>query len=382
MQRGPVSEQPASRAVALTRLTTHLGRGLRRVATDAALGGARSFPRRIQDLDAATLSRIMGRTVSSVKIIGDTSGTTTRARLALCGDDVPGSVFVKMAAQTTATRLIGELGRLGETEIRFYRQLSPQLAGGVPTHLGSAFDAPTGRFVLVLEDLAARPCEFPDTLHPFSTDQACLLVELLAQLHARCYGRLRDASYTWLHSGSTDPSVPLVPAMLRTSLRRLANRTDIPVHEGDFIVEQYPAVARIIDTPPHTVLHGDAHPGNTYFRAGRAGLLDWQAVRRGHPMRDIAYTLITSMTTSDRQTWQRELLDTYRHALAACGGPELEPEQLWLRYRQAAAYAYVAATITAGLGGMQTQDIALAGLRLAVAALTDLQTVAALRKGL
>jgi len=380
MQRGPVSEHPASRAIELTRLSTHLGRGLRRVATDAALRGARAFPRRITDLDTAALSRIMRRAVSSVEIIGDTSGTTTRARLALCGDGVPDSVFVKMAAQSTATRLIGELGRLGETEIRFYRELAPQLATGVPTHLGSAFDAPTGRFVLVLEDLAAQQCEFPDTLHPFSEDQACLLVELLAQLHARFCGRLGGGPYAWLYSGSTDPSVPLVPAMLRAAVRRLTNRTDVPVQEGEFIVEQYPAVARIIDTPPHTALHGDAHPGNTYFRDGTAGLLDWQAVRRGHPMRDIAYTLITSMTTSDRQAGQRELLDTYRHALAAYGGPDLEPEQLWLRYRQAAAYTYVAATITAGLGGMQSEDIALAGLRLAVAAVRDLETVTALRK--
>jgi hypothetical protein len=26
------------------------------------------------------------------------------------------------------------------------------------------------------------------------------------------------------------------------------------------------------------VMHGDAHPGNVYFRDGEAGLLDWQAV--------------------------------------------------------------------------------------------------------
>lgn len=340
-----------------TRLAAHVGRGAQRIATDAVVGRARAFPRRIQDLDAAALSAIMGRPICSVSIVGDTNGTTTRARLALKGDEVPDSVFVKMAARATGTRLIGELGRLGETEIRFYRQLSPELASGVPTHLGSAFDSLTGRFVLVLEDLAARQGQ-----------------------RLTFWGRLGDGPFNWLYSGSGDPTVPLVPAMLRTSARRLASRTDLAVDEGDFINERYPAVARAIDAAPHTVLHGDAHPGNTYFRDGKAGLLDWQAVRRGHPMRDIPYTLVTSMTTADRQACQRELLDTYRHALTAAGGPELEREQLWLHYRQAAAYAYVAATITAGLGGMQSNDIALAGLRLAIAAVADLETVAALRK--
>ena len=68
-------------------------------------------------------------------------------------------------------------------------------------------------------------------------------------------------------------------------------------------------------------MHGDAHPGNVYFRNGEAGLLDWQAVRRGHPSRELAYTLITSMTTADRQASERELLDEYRRVLAGAGGP-------------------------------------------------------------
>ena len=86
----------------------------------------------------------------------------------------------------------------------------------------------------------------------------------------------------------------------------------MPVEKGRFIAENYGAVARLIDEPPHTVMHGDAHPGNVYFRNGEAGLLDWQAVRRGHPGRELAYTLVTSMTPTDRQAHQRDLLDHYR----------------------------------------------------------------------
>ena len=93
-------------------------------------------------------------------------------------------------------------------------------------------------------------------------------------------------------------------------------------------------------------MHGDAHPGNVYFRNGAAGLLDWQAVRRGHPSRELAYTLITSMTTADRQASERELLDDYRRALAGAGGPELDRDELWDRYRQGALYPYVATLIT------------------------------------
>jgi Ser/Thr protein kinase RdoA (MazF antagonist) len=290
-----------------------------------------------------------------------------------------------MPAQTIATRLMGEMGRLAETETRFYRELSQELSG-VPVSYGATFDPLTGRFVLVLEDLAADHCEFPDTLHPLDVNRAAQVVELLARLHGTFWGRLParqgEGTLGWLYSASADSAALLTGPLLKMSARRIAERTDIEVERGRFIDENYRAVARIIDRPPHTVMHGDAHPGNVYFRNGAAGLLDWQAVRRGHPCRELAYTLITSMTTADRRAYERELLDDYRSALVAAGGEELDRDELWVRYRQGALYAYVAALITAGMGGMQDDRIALEGLRRAVAALEDLDTVTFLEKSM
>lgn len=358
-------------------LAAHVGRGVQRIATDAAFGRLRPLPRSVSELDAPAMSRIIGRPVAAVSVLGGDSGTSSRARLALTGDDVPPTVFVKLAAETVATRLMGEMGRLGATETRFYRELSPRLTG-VPGCHGSTFDSVTGRYVLVLEDLPADECEFPDTLHPISADRAAKIVELLARLHATFWNRVPD----WLYTASGDTASLLTGPLLKTSARRIAERTDIAIGAGRFIDENYRVVARLIDEPPHTVMHGDAHPGNVYFRNGEAGLLDWQAVRRGHPNRELAYTLVTSMTPADRQAHQRDLLDVYRHALTACGGPELDRGELWDRYRQGALYAYVAALITAGMGGMQAEGIALEGLRRGVAALQDLDTVAVLQKSM
>ena len=105
--------------------------------------------------------------------------------------------------------------------------------------------------------------------------------------------------------------------------------------DGRFLWENFQAITEVIDAGPHTVLHGDAHPGNTYFRDGRAGLLDWQVVRRGHPARDLAYTMVLGMPTDDRRAVERDLLDTYRQALAAGGGPDFDRDDLFTRYRQA-----------------------------------------------
>jgi hypothetical protein len=374
---------PVAQALSVAGLATHLGRGIGRVTTDAIVGSRAGLPRTVADLDAPTLSKVLGRTVRSVRVLASDAGTSSRARLVLTGDGVPESVFVKLGAQTAATRLMGELGRLGQTEVRFYSQLAPEL-GGVPEAYATAFDPWTGRYLLILEDLP-ESCVFPDTLHPLSIDQASLIVELLATVHGTFWERVRQngrGPLAWLYTPSGDVTSLLTGSLMKSSAKRLAERTTIPVDTGRFIADNYRAVAALIDTPPHTVMHGDAHPGNVYFRDGEPGLLDWQAVRRGHPSRELAYTLITSLTPEDRQSAQRDLLEDYRRALAATGGPDLDPEDLWLRYRQGALYAYVAPLITAGMGGMQVEDIAMEGLRRGVAALDDLETVAALQNTL
>jgi hypothetical protein len=375
---------PVGQALSMIGLGAHLGRGASRVATDAVVGGRFGLPRTVEGIDAAVLTRVMGTTVRSVRVLSRDAGTSSRGRLVLTGRNVPDSVFVKVAAKTAATRLIGELGRLGDTEVRFYRQLAPQVVGA-PYAYGAAFDGWTGRYLVVLEDLPAESCEFPDTLHPLSADQASLIIELLADLHATFWDRLPHdgrGPLGWLYTPSGDVTSLLTGSLMHSSIKRLAERTTIPVEKGSFIADNYRAVAALIDTGPHTVMHGDAHPGNMYFQGGKAGLLDWQAVRRGHPSRELAYTLITSLTPEDRQASQRDLLDDYRRALRAAGGPELDRDDLWLRFRQAALYAYVAALITAGMGGMQVEDIAIEGLRRGVAALDDLETVAALKSSL
>jgi hypothetical protein len=67
------------------------------------------------------------------------------------------------------------------------------------------------------------------------------------------------------------------------------------------------------------------------------------------------------MTTEERQANQRDRLDVYRAALAASGGPELDHEELWDRYRQSVVQPCLAALTTAGLGGLQSEEIALEG---------------------
>lgn len=135
-------------------LAAHLVRGIQRVATDAVVGRVRSMPRAAADLDAAFLSQIMRRTVTSVAVIGGDAGTSARARLALTGPDVPPTVFVKMPAETAATRLMGELGRLGDTAVR--RRAASRWKASDGVSLRSRTSRPWR--------CSGRPCEARDDL--------------------------------------------------------------------------------------------------------------------------------------------------------------------------------------------------------------------------
>jgi hypothetical protein len=73
---------------------------------------------------------------------------------------------------------------------------------------------------------------------------------------------------------------------------------------------------------------------------------------------------------------------TLRDPGAAGGGPELDPDELRLRYRQGSLYTYVAPLITAGMGGIQDESIALEGVRRGAAALADLEIAAVLEESL
>lgn len=387
--RGPMemAHGMAGLALSAARLGTHLAHGVQRLATDSALGRRREFPRRVADLTAATLSGLMGRDVESVSVIDGDAGTSSRARLALTGADVPASIFVKLPAATAATRMLGELARLGETEARFYGQLAPAIDEGIPQSFGAAFDPVTGRYVVLLEDMTLTPCQFPDTLNPLTVDQMASLMEVFAGVHGAFWGKLpRNLSsageFGWLKAPSTEPTNLLTPSLMKMSARKLADRTDIPIDTGRFLWENYQRATEVVDAGTHTLLHGDPHPGNTYFRDGHAGLLDWQVVRRGHPARDLNYALVLGLSVADRRAADRDLLDVYRAAMAAAGGPELDREELWTRYRQAATYTFVSPLTTAGLGGMQTEAISLEGLRRAVSAIEDLETVAVLEQSM
>ena len=204
-----------------TTVTRHVGREVLRLAQDRI--GHSALPRRLDDVRPSDLARWMGRSVTSVRRLDSTSGTTDRARLALDGTEVPESVFLKLPAGAPVIRLFGNLARLGENEVRFYREVRPGLDVVAPTMLGSAFEDRTKRYALVLDDLVAAGATFADATTSLEPAQTLLVLENLARLHGAYWtsGQL-DTDLRWVHANRDDPMLPAITWALRRMSTRIA----------------------------------------------------------------------------------------------------------------------------------------------------------------
>lgn len=76
-------------------------------------------------------------------------------------------------------------------EVRFYRDIRPELAIEAPQTFVSVFDEETGQFGVLLEDLTLRSARFPNATTPVTLEEVAGLVHTLAALHAHYWASSR-----------------------------------------------------------------------------------------------------------------------------------------------------------------------------------------------
>jgi aminoglycoside phosphotransferase (APT) family kinase protein len=128
-----------------------------------------------------------------------------------------------------------------------------------------------------------------------------------------------------------------------------------------------------------TLLHGDAHIGNTYVLPnGDVGFLDWQVVRRGEWSQDVGYFLVGSLIEQDRRRSEKKLLEEYCAALEVPDGQRPSKADAWLRYRATPAYGLAIWLSTLGTDGWQRREVSLALAQRYATAFVELQSERAL----
>lgn len=319
--------------------------------------------------------------VSQVRVDMRDDGTNRRARLALSysAGSGPATVFVKAVDPEHKAMIKLTSGLLHEPRLFNSNVVLPLEH---PQVYAAPIDEAEEDFLLVMEDLTARDADPRDATRPLTVEQAANGVRALARMHGEFWGaRVDRPELAWL-----EPFVPwdgMQYAPLPAALERLGRDAPDSVHAltiDGLIEDVWKPYVRTLTVGPATLLHGDAHIGNTYLTpTGDVGFLDWQVARRGNFALDLGYFLQGALTTEDRRRSERTLLEEYRDALALPADELPSRDEVWLRYRASVAHGLTLWLCTASAGELwQRPDIALALAQRYSAAYEDLQTAAAI----
>lgn len=321
--------------------------------------------------------------VGGLKILMRDDGTNRRLRVGLdyARGSGPASLFLK--ANEPAHREVHLRNGNLFNEAQLFSSATP-LAVDHPLVYKAMVDREGGNFLLVMEDLNQRDADPRDATRPMSIEQVADGLRGLARLHSRYWG----------FSGLTHPSLAWVQTWAPTEGWQVGLRKRIPIGiersaatlpagiaqlGADALLALWTRYVASLAQGTMTLLHGDAHIGNSYVLPGdRVGFLDWQVVRRGDWSQDVGYFLVGALTKADRRHGERDLLEAYRLALELDAAERPSPQAVWQRYRTTPAYGLPIWLSTLGTDGWQLPEVSQALVQRYACAFNELDTPAAL----
>jgi hypothetical protein len=318
-------------------------------------------------------ARWPGASVRSVQVVEVLATQATKVRLALAvegvGADVPTRICIKGVLTDT-----GATPSASIIETLFYRDAAATLPVRVPACIYAGLSADSSRGVVVMQDVIATGGNFCSALDPFTPKQALDGLDQLARLHAAAWEGSSAYALGW--TPSFLDQITHRPIITTATLQELLDGPrGVPLSPSVRIAARLQRglevlAAEVRDTP-RCLVHGDAHAGNVYCQAdGQLGIVDWQVLQKGSWAQDVSYHLAAVLAPEDRRTHERALLDAYRARLKALGGPDIEADAAWRRYRAAMVYGFFLWAITRKVDPAITEEFV---RRLGIAA-DDLQS--------
>lgn len=324
--------------------------------------------------------------VSSLDIVSVEIGTTTRVRVKVDHNEptiLPSQWFVKLPSMAWQARMITALPRLLHTEVRFYNEVAPSVSVTVPRYLAAQSKLGRGA-TLVLTDVTefgAVPGNPGDAL---TFSQAAMVVEQLANFHARFWKKEGfNHTYSWMAGPirrledflGTAMAVPL----MKRGLHQAGELVPSKLHAQAIHYARHRRQAmRFLTEAPQTLVHHDCHPGNLFWHQSQPGLLDWQLVRFGEGISDIAYFLSTALKPEIRRLYEASLIAIYAQGLEDNGVAGIDVNELQQRYRAHLIYPFEAMIVTLAIGGIMNQEINHELIRRTATAVEELDAFAAI----
>jgi len=349
-------------------------------------------PRSPRDISAGWATAVLagrhpGAVVSDVEIIELDKGTTTRipVRLEYASGTGPSRIFVKVQGSLGHRMVMGLINVLFY-EARLFATVDP-VPLGAPLVYATGIDRRRLQSLIVLEDLGLRGATMNKATVPLSPDVAGGVIDQLAEFHARYwdFDPSRSPTLSWVPTFRAFPGWAIVSTLGNLAAHRKHSDWLDAICPPE--VRPWTSLARLwirgitdLTRGPQTLLHGDAHIGNTYrLPDGSFGFLDWQLVSRGSWTHDVGYFLVSALDVENRRQHERDLIHRYLDGLAAHGADAPARNEAWAAYRRSPAYGLSAWTTTFGFGDYQESDLARTTAERFAAAFADLETEQALK---
>jgi hypothetical protein len=274
----------------------------------------------------------------------------------------PKSLVAKFPSDDALSRATGVQLRNYYREVNFYRHVAGDLTIPLPRCYYADIEGEGPEFVLLLEDMA--PAEQGDQLEGCDPETARAAVLALVGLQAPSWCREDLKQYDWLYTPPADMSPEastgvfysqVLPGFLdrygpaladdeREIIARVAESPSCPLFE--------PA------TTPFCLEHVDYRLDNMLIDRRsdppKVTVVDWQSVRVGKPLNDVAYFLGAGLLPEVRREVEESIVREYHEGLVQAGVAGYPWERCWEDYRRG-TFSGFGVTVIASMIVQQTE---------------------------
>jgi thiamine kinase-like enzyme len=265
------------------------------------------------------------------------AGYVVRLQVAYSPEDTaaPRSMIAKLPAPEWSIRFL--FRTIYRNEAYFYRQLAGDIPIPVPECYAALLNRRRTRSMLLLEDLSAFAAT-GDHDTGCTLDEAGLALRRLAELHAAWWENPALQTTEWLGRYQVDSRqnwLIYVGAWLpfQYRLRHITPPGTLGLFRN--LWRFHAQLKQMEKDRPRTLQHGDFRLANLAFTGDDVYAFDWQVIRSGPPLFDVAWFMLTSLTIEQRRSAEPALLETYHRALGNSGVDCYSIEELMDDFRLA-----------------------------------------------
>lgn len=272
----------------------------------------------------------------------------------------PVSLVGKFPSDDPLSQATGVALRNYYCEVRFYQELANQVTIPVPACYYADIVDHGPEFALLLEDLT--PAEQGNQLEGCTAEVAEAAVQALVGLQVPSWCNASLKQKDWLMPPpDTPPGAAL--GMYQQTLPAFLDR-----FQSQLTSEQAQIIEQVAQSPncplfapldePFCLEHVDYRLDNLMIETGsvrpKITALDWQSLKLGRPLNDVAYFLGAGLLPEDRKAAEENIVRGYHQRLLAAEIKDFDWDACWQAYRRA-TFSGFAVTVVASVLVQQTE---------------------------